>query len=115
MFLKDNVDELDLTLNFHHDYVNYVIYETTNVIKRYGCGERGHLVRVCPKKGNDRNGLIVVTENGQNEVAAVAAEMPGQSTALVDPENLMESSEETGKYIQKLLQVKIKKLKYPLE
>ncbi len=98
MVLKDNVDELDLTLNFHHDYVNYVIYETTNVIKCYGCGERGHLVRVCPKKGNDRNGLIVVTENGQNDVVAVAAEMPGPSTALVDPENPMESLEETGKY-----------------
>ncbi len=97
MVLKDNVDELDLTLNFRHEDVNYVIYATTNVMKCYGCGERGHLVRACPKKGNDGNALIVVTENGQNDVAAVAAEMPGPSTALVVPENPMNSSEETGK------------------
>ncbi len=69
MVLKDNVDELDLTLNFRHDDVNYVIYATTNVMKCYGCRENGHLVRVCPKKGNDRNGLNVVTENAQNDVA----------------------------------------------
>ncbi len=66
-------------------------------MKCYGCGENGHLVRVCPKKGNDRNGLIVVTENVQNDVAVVAAEMPGPSTAFVVPENPMESSEETEK------------------
>ncbi len=66
-------------------------------MKCYGCGERGHLIHACPKKGNDRNGLIAVTENGQNDVAAVAAEMPGPSTALVVLENPMESSEETGK------------------
>lgn len=98
MVLKDNVDELNLTFNFRHDDVNYVIYATINVMKCYGCGGNGHLVRACPKKGNDnRNGLIVVTENVPNDVAAVSAEMPGPSTAPVVPENPMESSDETEK------------------
>lgn len=97
MLLKDNVNELDLTLNFHHDGVNYVIYSTTNIMKCFGCGENGHLVCACSKKGNDRNKLIVVTDNVQNDIAAVAAEMPGPSTALAVPVNPVIVLEETGK------------------
>ncbi len=50
MVLKDYVDELDLTLNFRHEDVNYVIYATINVMKCYGCGERGYLVPCVSKE-----------------------------------------------------------------
>lgn len=85
MILKDNADELDVTLNFRFDDFNYVIYVTTNVMKCFGCGENGHFARACPRKTNELNKAVsVVIENArtkQNDVTAVAVEMPGPSTA----------------------------------
>src|SRR4029434_2954795 len=53
MVLKDNKDELDLTLNVKADNFNYVVYATTNFMRCFGCGLTGHLIRACPdKRGN---------------------------------------------------------------
>ena len=54
MVLKDNKDELDLTLNVKADNFNYVVYATTNGMKCFGCGLTGHLIPAgaCPEKRN---------------------------------------------------------------
>lgn len=44
MVLNDNKEELDLTLNFHHENHNYAILPTTNNMKCFNC------VRACPNK-----------------------------------------------------------------
>lgn len=84
MVLKDNTDELDLTLNFRHEDFNYVIYASTNTMRCYACGDNGHLIRACPKKVNEPN--VSVSDNVtevQNVIRERDAEMPGPSKAPV--------------------------------
>lgn len=108
MVLKDNVEELDLTLNFRHEEFNYVIYATTNTMRCFGCGENGHLIRGCPKREENVNktALTVASESAnevQNEIATVVEEMPGPSRASVAPKvvekvsEIVENSEIVGK------------------
>lgn len=105
MVLKDNVEELDLTLNFRHDEFNYVIYATTNTMKCFGCGENGHLIRGCPKRVETATAQTVVSENVaevQNDVAAVDDEMPGPSRAPVGAESVKNGAEFLeGKMVEK--------------
>jgi len=98
MVLKDNVEELDLTLNFRHEEFNYVIYATTNTMRCFGCGENGHLIRGCPKREENVNktSLTVASESVievQKEIATVVEEMPGPSRASVAPEVVEKVSE----------------------
>lgn len=98
MVLKDNVEELDLTLNFRHEEFNYVIYATTNTMRCFGCGENGHLIRGCPKREENVNktALTVASESAnevQNEIATVVEEMPGPSRASVAPKVVEKVSE----------------------
>ncbi|KAL2079064.1 hypothetical protein ACEWY4_024808 [Coilia grayii] len=53
MILKE--DQLDVTLNVKVDNFNYLIYVTSNVMKCFGCGQFGHLVRACPEKGRNNS------------------------------------------------------------
>ena len=80
MILKDNKDDLDLTLNLKVDNFSYVIYASTSVMKCFSCGQTGHLVRTCPKaKGNDvqtnheNTGRANVVEEQSAETSASAA------------------------------------------
>jgi len=84
MVLKENVNELDLTLNFSHEGFNYVIYATTNNMKCFGCGENGHLVRACPKSASKQTETVNVTTEKVaevQEIVAVDEERPGPSRA----------------------------------
>ncbi|KAL2096623.1 hypothetical protein ACEWY4_008771 [Coilia grayii] len=53
MILKE--DNLDVTLNVKVDNFNYLIYVSSNVMKCFGCGQFGHLVRACPENGKNNS------------------------------------------------------------
>lgn len=90
MILQDNIDELDLSLNFRHENFNYVIFATTNNMKCFNCGEMGHMICACPgrqDKSNERPLQVlkdgnIVNENANRNVAAIVAddEVPGPSS-----------------------------------
>lgn len=93
MILQDNIDELDLSLNFRHEEFNYVIFATTNNMKCFNWGELGHMIRACPgrqDKSNERplqvlNDGSIVNENVNRNVAAIVAdgEVPGPSSVRI--------------------------------
>ncbi|KAL2076332.1 hypothetical protein ACEWY4_028084 [Coilia grayii] len=111
MILKDNKDELDLTMTVNVDGFNYVIYATTSVMRCFGCGQTGHLVRACPEKKDeaDKNGnqenesTGVVTEGGVPEVnenseteGGTAAHVSGPVSEAPDTLSLQEQNAAHG-------------------
>jgi len=62
--LKDNKDELDLTLKVKDDNFNYVIYASTGVMKCFGCGRMGHLIRACPEKREKSDASVIEQPGG---------------------------------------------------
>lgn len=86
MILKDNKDDLDLTLNVKVDNFSYVIYASTSVMKCFGCGQTGHLVRACPKAKGNSSDVQTNHENNSMPNGIVADEQStemGASTAAV--------------------------------
>ncbi len=63
MILKDNRTELNLNLKLRVDDFDYTVFVSTDVMKCFGCGKMGHLVRVCPDK-NGTNAQDASSENG---------------------------------------------------
>lgn len=87
MILQDNLDELDVALNFRQDEFNYVIFVTTNSMKCFSCGEVGHLIRSCPGRLNqqqdqNRSPADARDSEMQNRTAAVAGVSDAPSTSL---------------------------------
>lgn len=81
MILQDNLDDLDLSLNFRHDEFNYVIFVTTNGMRCFGCGETGHLIRACPAKLNNPANSHPPADGEKNDDARVE-DMQNATTAL---------------------------------
>lgn len=69
MILQDNLDDLDLALNFRQDEFNYVIFVTTNSMKCFGCGEIGHLIRACPGRVNQTDKNHPPADSGEKNLA----------------------------------------------
>lgn len=82
MILKDNRDELNLNLKLRVDDFDYTVFVSTDVMKCFGCGKTGHLVRVCP----DNNGTNKQDVSGEagDQVRNVGTDNvsdPGPSTS----------------------------------
>ena len=92
MVLKDNKDELDLTLNVKADNFNYVVYATTNFMRCFGCGLTGHLIRACPDKRGNSDDASGQSENvgrpsgdaGEKQAAETGEPCAGE-TATISP------------------------------
>lgn len=56
---------IDLSLHLKVDDFDYVIYATTEQMKRFSCGEVGHLVCACSGKNNENDLLSEVTVNSK--------------------------------------------------
>lgn len=61
MILKDNRTELNLNLKLRVDDFDYTVFVSTDVMKCFGCGKIGHLVRACP----DNNGTNTQNVSGE--------------------------------------------------
>ncbi|XP_041917891.1 uncharacterized protein LOC121681986 isoform X1 [Alosa sapidissima] len=91
MILKDNKDDLDLTLNVKVDNFSYVIYASTSVMKCFGCGQSGHLVRACPKAKGNSSDVQINHENTSrpmpNEIVVdeQSTEMGASTAAIAAP------------------------------
>lgn len=75
--IVNNDADLDLALNFRVDDFDYVVFITTDKIKCFGCGNFGHLVRICPNKQEESNRPANVSDaaNGDEQLADEAAEV----------------------------------------
>lgn len=50
MILNNQNEELNLAMKFKIDDFHYVIFATSDSMKCFGCGQEGHVIRVCPEK-----------------------------------------------------------------
>ncbi|XP_058845122.1 uncharacterized protein LOC131697790 [Acipenser ruthenus] len=49
MILNDMSQELNVALKFKIDENSYIIFATTDVMRCFGCGKEGHVVKNCPE------------------------------------------------------------------
>lgn len=74
MILKDNNDELNLSFNVKVDGFNYTIYATSeSIMKCFGCGKIGHLIRSCTSGGETGQGDVQGESSAAASVAVDAA------------------------------------------
>lgn len=82
MILKNNADELNLSFNDKVEDFNYTVYAISESIMRcYGCGKIGHLIRACPEKMEENGTVQTTSENNQSRVVSVAEDV-GASVAV---------------------------------
>ncbi|KAK1894882.1 Transposon TX1 uncharacterized 82 kDa protein [Dissostichus eleginoides] len=53
MVLKKDEGELNLALKFRIDDFLYTVHVTSDILRCFGCGAAGHLIRVCPERAGD--------------------------------------------------------------
>ncbi|KAL2081778.1 hypothetical protein ACEWY4_021596 [Coilia grayii] len=83
MVLKDNGDELNLTLNVKVDNFTYVVYATTGSMTCFKCGKMGHLIRACPEQHENSDAKNDKCDNSDkpNENTVVGEGLAAESVA----------------------------------
>lgn len=82
MILKNNADELNLSFNVKVEDFNYTVYATSeSIMKCFGCGKIGHLIRACPEKMEENATVQTNSENNHSGVVSVTEDVVA-STAV---------------------------------
>lgn len=81
--------ELDLSLTFKFDGSNYTVFVTSDtVMKCFGCGGMGHLIRACPSRPTQNEGdsvTLSAAEGGEPTDGVAPAVEPGDSLPAAEP------------------------------
>ncbi|TWW68802.1 Transposon TX1 uncharacterized 82 kDa protein ORF 1 [Takifugu flavidus] len=75
MILNNRAEELNVRFHVKVEEFDYMLYASSSVMKCFGCGEEGHLVRACP----GRAGSVPVGSEGRE----TAPDRPGAGTGSV--------------------------------
>lgn len=83
MVLKNNDEELNLVFKFKIDGYDYTVHVTSELMKCFGCGTVGHLIRSCPER-------VTLAEINANEQPSTS----GAATSGTTQGNTRTASEE---------------------
>ena len=50
MILNNSSTELSVTFRLKIEGIDYILFATSDVMRCFGCGKEGHVIRVCPEK-----------------------------------------------------------------
>lgn len=100
MILKSGAEELNIVLKFKIDGFDYVIFASTENLKCFGCGKEGHLLRSCPEKETQNNGIVesVEEENSTEQVIVSGNNRTEPEKEITVDKEVNESVEEGRKH-----------------
>ncbi|XP_043980130.1 carboxypeptidase A4 isoform X2 [Gambusia affinis] len=81
MILNRKDEELNLRFHVRIDDFDYVLFATSSGMKCFGCGQEGHVIKMCP----DRAGPAPPGSAKQQAAAEQVGDPPGESRAAEEP------------------------------
>ncbi len=77
MVLKNNEEELNLVFKYKIDGYDYTVHVTSELMKCFGCGTVGHLIRACSERVTLAETTANVVEQPSTSGAAASGTTKG--------------------------------------